>query len=64
MARVDRFGDKGHKKDRRVIASGGGGRLQIGAQGRLHRADGTTIDYVETVAGKRFLPSTDTRPSS
>ncbi len=61
MARQDRYGDKGSKEDRRALAAGGGSRLRIGAGAVLHRADGSQVAYVETVAGKRQVPGSDTR---
>jgi hypothetical protein len=57
MGRVDRYGDKGPKADREVLARGAavGGRTTIGCTRELNRADGTAATYVETVAGPRLV---------
>jgi hypothetical protein len=61
MPRHDNYGDRGSKRDRRDIAIVP--RSRIGSLHRLHRSDGTRVDFRETVAGKRVVPGSDTRES-
>lgn len=57
MARRDRYGDKGPKKDRRLLSAGQGDgyRRRVGSVVAINRADDSRVLYRETVAGPRRI---------